>query len=86
MLAKTVKVTDKGQISIPTMIRELIGIEKGDELLIVENNGKLLIEKVDKLALKVIDDFSDFPQLTEKSLSEIWDNKEDEIWNQYLKK
>ena len=85
MLAKTVKVTDKGQISIPTMIRELIGIEKGDELLIVENNGKLLIEKVDKLALKVIDDFSDFPQLTEKSLSEIWDNKEDEIWNQYLK-
>ena len=40
MEIKTVKVTDKGQISIPTSIRELAGISKGDELIIVISDGE----------------------------------------------
>ncbi len=84
MIAKTIKVTDKGQISIPSSIREIIGIEKGDELLIIENKGKILIEKVDKISKEIIDDYSDIIKFNEKSLAEVWDNKEDEIWGEYL--
>ena len=85
MITKTIKVTDKGQISIPTSIRDIIEIEKGDELLIIENNGKILIEKVDNIAKNIIDDFSDIVKFSEKTLNEVLDNKEDEIWNKYLK-
>jgi len=36
--------------------------------------------------LKEQADSSDILKLSEKSLKEVWDNKEDDIWNVYLKK
>jgi AbrB family looped-hinge helix DNA binding protein len=77
MLAKTVKLLDNGEISIPLNIRELIGINKGDELLIKEKNGKVLIEKKD--------DFQEIQKFAENSLMEVWNNEKDEVWNEYLK-
>jgi len=85
MEIKTVKVSNKGQISIPINIRELAGINKGDELLIVENNGKILLEKFDLLTNKFKDDFMDILKVSENSLAEVWDNDKDEIWNSYIK-
>ena len=32
------------------------------------------------------DDFKDILKFGEKSLKRIWDNKPDDIWNEYLKK
>ena len=71
MEIKTVKVSDKGQIAIPISIREKIGIDKGDELILFEIEGKILIEKVNKIS---------------KFFKEVWDNKEDDIWSSYLRK
>ena len=45
MLIKTIRVSEKGQIAIPIEIRERLKIEYGDELVIVQNAEKLLIEK-----------------------------------------
>lgn len=85
MISKTIRVSDKGQISIPSSIRDIIGIQKGDDLLLIENNGKIFIEKIDNISRKVVDDFSDLIKFKEKSLAEVWDNQEDEIWGEYLK-
>ena len=79
---KIIKVTNKGQISIPKSIRELIGINEGDELILFNIDGKILLEKSDKLK----DNFKDVQKFSEESLKEIWENEEDEIWNSYLKK
>lgn len=84
MVSKTVKVTDKGQISIPTNIRQLAGIEKGDELLIVFKGNKLLIEKVEIIEKQILDNFKDVLKMSEETLKKIWDNEKDEIWNKYL--
>ena len=70
-----IKVTDKGQISIPIDIRKSIGINVGDELLVMRNGEVLYLKKVKK------DDFSDLLKLSELSLKEVWDNEDDEIWN-----
>lgn len=57
---------------------------------IVEMLAKLQSE-VDTLKIKVEeigsneDNFSDVVKLTEESLKEVWDNEEDEVWNEYLK-
>lgn len=83
---KTIRVSDKGQIAIPREIREKLGIDKGDELVIVENNNKLLIEKAPNVSNKIMDDFKDILAITENSLKEVWDNPEDDIWNSYIKK
>ena len=86
MEIKTVKVSEKGQIAIPTSMRENIGIEQGDELLLVEAEGRILIEKAKKFSKSIQDDFQDILKYNEESLKEVWDNKEDDIWASYLRK
>ena len=81
MIVKTVKVSNKGQISIPLEIRERTGINKGDELMLLQEGNKILIEAAVNVTKKVKDDFSDILKLSEKSLIKLWDNKSDEIWN-----
>ncbi len=75
METKIVKVTDKGQISIPVSIRESVGIRKGDELLIVKSGRSILIEKIKK------SDFRDLLKHSEKVAERLWSNKEDGIWD-----
>ena len=79
METSIVKVTGKGQISIPVDIRKSAGISDGDELLIIRENGTILIKKVEK------DDFKDLLKPSERVARKLWDNKEDEIWDNYLK-
>ena len=86
MTITTVRVSEKGQIAIPQSIRNILGIEKGDDLVIIQSNGKLLIEKSQKTESKLKDSFKDILKFSEKSLKEVWDNNQDNIWNQYLKK
>jgi len=86
MAIKTVKVSDKGQIAIPQSIRENMGIEKGDELIMLQIDGRIMLEKSQQVVEDIKDDFKDLLKLSESSLKKIWDNKENEIWNKYLKK
>ena len=86
MEIKTVRVSEKGQIAIPVSIRERIGIAEGDELLLFENEGKLLLEKSSKISQSMKDNFKDILKYNEDSLKEVWDNKEDDIWASYLRK
>lgn len=81
-----VKVTAKGQIAIPISIREAAKIREGDNLLIVERQGKILLEKTEHLGKGITDDFRDIVKFTELSLKKVWANKEDEIWERYRKK
>lgn len=86
MVITTVKVSEKGQIAIPQLIRESIGLTKGDELIMIQHNGKIVLEKAEKTEKRLIENFKDITAFSEKSLKEVWDNKEDDIWGAYLKK
>ena len=86
MIIKTIKVSDKGQIAIPQEMREEAGIKRGEELIIIQDNGTILLEKSQKVAMKMKDDFKDLLKFSEQALKSVWDNKADDIWNDYLKK
>lgn len=83
---RTIKVSQKGQISIPSDIRRELKIKRGDELLLVKRGKKLLLEKTQQFEKEVKDEFEDLLSVTEYSLKKLWNNKEDEIWNEYLKR
>lgn len=83
---KTVKVSQKGQIVIPRDIQKELGISKGDKLLLVREGRKLMLEKPKRIMQEVRDEFKDLIKLSESSLRKLWLNKDDEIWNEYLKK
>ncbi len=75
METKIIKVTDKGQISLPVGIREFLRIKQGDELLITNSSDTIVIKKVKK------EDFSDLLKHSESVARKLWDNKEDEVWD-----
>ncbi len=83
-MIKTIRVSEKGQIAIPQIIREQMGIQQGDELVLLQIEGRILLEKAQKTEEKLLDNFKDILKFSEKSLTEVWDNKEDEIWSKYL--
>lgn len=79
METKIIKVTNKGQISIPIIIRNSLNISEGDELILTRANDSIILKKINQ------DDFKDILIHAEKSLEEVWSNKEDEVWENYLK-
>lgn len=83
-MLKTVRVSGKGQIAIPLMIRNALNISKGDELVLIQVNNQLLIEKTNQVEKRAKDDFRDITKFSEQALKDIWDNKDDEVWNQLI--
>ncbi len=82
---RKVKVSDKGQISIPVDMQREIGIRKGDELLLIRKGRKLVLEKTEKVDRLLGDEFGDVQEMTEAALAQIWNAKGDDVWNDYLK-
>ena len=78
---KTIKVSQKGQIAIPSDIRKDLGIKRGEELLIVRKGDKLLIEKSTKTSRRFAREFDYMLRHAEKVAKELWGNKEDEVWD-----
>lgn len=75
MDTKIIKVTDKGQISLPIGMRESLHIRQGDELLITKDQDAIVIKKIKR------EDFRDLLKHSEKVAKKLWDNPEDEVWN-----
>lgn len=86
METKIIKVTGKGQISLPVVIRESANINAGDSLILIQKDNKIILQKVEAIANEIDDDFKDLLKLSEISMKDIWGSKEDEIWDNYLKK
>jgi AbrB family looped-hinge helix DNA binding protein len=83
---RLIKVSAKGQITLPSDIQKEIGIRKGDEILLIRKGEKIILEKAERAARKFKDEFRDVQFLSERSLRKLWKNKGDEVWNQYLKR
>ncbi|MBI2938016.1 MAG: AbrB/MazE/SpoVT family DNA-binding domain-containing protein [Thaumarchaeota archaeon] len=49
MTAHVVKVTRRGQTTIPQELREKYGIKEGDDLMIEDIDGQLVIRRIPKL-------------------------------------
>jgi len=85
MSITTVKVSDKGQIAIPQAVRDSLGIQKGDDLVLLESGGKIVLERSKDAELVLREDFKDVLAFSERALRRVWDNKADRIWSTYLK-
>ena len=59
-------------------MRDFAGINTGDELIVIQEGTKILIEKPNNI---IRDDFKDLIKHSEKVAKKFWSNKEDEVWN-----
>jgi AbrB family looped-hinge helix DNA binding protein len=83
---RSIKVSAKGQITLPSDIQKEIGIRKGDEIILIRKGEKIILEKSESVAKKFKDEFADVQSVSERSLRKLWLNKGNEIWNHYLKR
>ena len=82
---KKVKVSDKGQISLPVEIQREIGIKKGDTLLLIRKGQKIVLEKAERIAQAPEDGFADLQVFSESSLRRMWLSRREDVWDSYLK-
>lgn len=82
---KKVKVTDKGQISLPIEIQRETGIKKGDELVLIRKGERIVLEKAQRITEALEDEFADIPEISEISLRRMWLRKKEDVWDRYLK-
>jgi len=75
MEAKIVKITAKGQISLPVQVQKSCKLNKGDKLLLIEEDGTIILKKIKK------SEFTNLILQSERVAKKLWDNKEDEIWD-----
>lgn len=64
MVKLKTKLGPKGQMVIPKILREKLGIKSGSTLLIDEEGGKIIIEKLD------VDEFIQWIRKTRKKIAE----------------
>ena len=66
------KMSSKGQVVIPSEMRA--GIEEGEKMLVIQNNGQIIIKKASTLELNLTEDL-EFAKRTEEALRRIEDGK-----------
>jgi AbrB family looped-hinge helix DNA binding protein len=66
------RMSSKGQVVIPAEMRK--GILEGDKLLIIQNEGQLIMKKASKLDKNVAEDI-EFARKTEEAWQRIEDGK-----------
>lgn len=78
---KTITVSQNGQITIPADIQKIMGIKKGDKLILIQKGKMIIFEKPVEIVEKLEDDFKDIKEISEDSLKELW-LRSDDVWNQ----
>lgn len=86
-MLEIVKVSSKGQIVIPEKIRTELGIEEGTTLVLIEDSGKIILEKENVILQKLqeSEERKTWIKLGEIGFTKTWDNPKDEAaWKKYL--
>lgn len=81
MSIRTVKVSEKGQIAIPADVRERIGLKKGDELILLQDGGKILLQKTQAMTARMRGEFDYLVKNSEQVFAKLWSNKKDDAWD-----
>ena len=81
VLLESVTVSEKGQISIPMRVRESLSIKKGDKLVVIVADDKMLLQKSDEAGSKMEKEFDYLLKLSERSAKRLWENEKDNVWN-----
>lgn len=82
MLVKTVKLSEKGQITLPADALRAMRASRGTEFLLVQEGDRLLLVKADAVGKRLVDDLGGWESLAAPAFKDLWDNDADEVWNE----
>lgn len=86
MIVRTVRITDKGQITLPADTLRSLNVRKGSELVLVQEGDRIVLVKATDVGQEILEEteLAKWYQLSLPALGEVWDNPiDDEVWNEY---
>jgi bifunctional DNA-binding transcriptional regulator/antitoxin component of YhaV-PrlF toxin-antitoxin module len=81
MLVRTVRLTSKGQLSLPVDTLRALHLRKGAEFLLVQDGDRIILVPSQNVGKRVVDDLKGFEALALPAFKDVWDNETDEAWN-----
>lgn len=78
---RTVRVSEKGEIAIPTKIRRNLGLRKGSQIVLIEHRGRLLIMKAERVLEALSNDLRHLTRHAEETFLQLWDGLTDDVWD-----
>lgn len=81
MLVKTVKVSEKGQITLPAEALRALNAGKGTEFLVIQEGDRLLLVKADRVGRRVLDELGGWEALAAPAFEDLWNTDADEVWD-----
>lgn len=83
MIVKTVTVSSKGQVSLPVAALRAMGVEKGTELLLVQEAGRLVLVKASDAGQRVVDELGGWESLATGAFEDTWAGPENDVWDHF---
>lgn len=81
MLVKTVRLTDKGQLTVPAEALRAMNARKGTEFLLIQEGERIVLVKASAVGRQLLDDMGGWDALAAPAFQDLWENEDDEIWN-----
>jgi len=82
MMVRTARLTDKGQLTLPVDALRALNARKGTEFLLIQEAERILLVKATAVGQAVVDDLGGWSALSAPALHELWNNEEDDVWNE----
>jgi AbrB family looped-hinge helix DNA binding protein len=77
-----VKMSSKGQVVIPKEVRERHRLGRDEDLVLLESGEALILRKKTDVEGILRDEFVPLLRASERALKDLWDNPEDDVWNE----
>lgn len=71
----------KGQIVIPKEVRKRHRLGRDTDLVLLESGDALVLRKKVDVEGVLQDEFGPLLRASEESLKDLWENSEDDVWN-----
>lgn len=82
MLVRSVRVTDKGQVSLPVDALRAMNVRKGTDMILIQEGDRIVLVKAEAVGKLVLDDLGGWETLAAPVFDGLWSSQDDEVWDE----
>lgn len=81
MLVKTVKLSTKGQVTLPVEALRALKARKGSEFILIQEGERIVLVPAANVGRRTLDELGGWEALATPAFASLWDNPADEVWD-----
>jgi len=82
VLVKTVKLSSKGQVTLPADALRALKLKKGAEFILIQDGARILLVPAGEAGKALLGELGGWEALALPAFEELWDNDADEVWDE----